>query len=303
MITRRSFLRATGAALASGIGFAGYAFGYEPRHRLAVTRYSISPENWPSGFKLKLALVADVHACEPLMPAQRIESIVELTNGFGADAILLLGDYETNARFIDRPLMPGEWAPILAKLKAPLGVHAILGNHDYWDDPDVQRNSGRPPRGRLALEKAGVPVYENDVVRLTKDGRPFWLAGLADQLAYVNVIDDGTKRIAGLDDLDGTLARITDGAPVILMAHEPDIFPKVPERVALTVSGHTHGGQVRLFGWSPIVPSAYGNRYAYGHVVEGSRHLVVSGGLGCSIMPVRFGVPPEVVVIELGADA
>ncbi|MGE5266823.1 MAG: metallophosphoesterase [Deltaproteobacteria bacterium] len=303
MITRRTFLRGAGVAIAAGAGSAGYAFGYEPRCRLAVTRYSISPQNWPSGLKLTLALVADVHACEPLMGAQRIESIVELTNGLGADAILLLGDYETNARFIDRPLMPDEWAPILAKLKAPLGVHAILGNHDYWDDPDVQLNRGRPPRGRRALERAGVPVYENDAIRLTKEGRPFWLAGLADQIAYVTTSLDGTKQTQGLDDLDGTLARVTDGSPVILMAHEPDIFSKVPERVALTVSGHTHGGQVRLFGWSPIVPSAYGNRYAYGHVVEGSRQLVVSGGLGCSIVPVRFGMPPEVVVVELGADA
>ena len=303
MISRRTFLRGAGVAVAAGAGFAGYAFGYEPRHRLSVTRYSISPPDWPTGLKVTLALVADVHACEPLMGAERIESIVELTNGLGADAILLLGDYETNARFIDRPLMPDEWAPILAKLKAPLGVHAILGNHDYWDDPDVQRNRGGPPRGRRALERAGVPVYENDAVRLTKHGRPFWLAGLADQLAFPTTGNDAKGQGVGLDDLDGTLARISDDAPVILMAHEPDIFPKVPERVALTVSGHTHGGQVRLFGWSPIVPSVYGNRYAYGHVVEGSRHLVVSGGLGCSIMPVRLGVPPEVVVVELGADA
>jgi predicted MPP superfamily phosphohydrolase len=90
---------------------------------------------------------------------------------------------------------------------------------------------------------------------------------------------------------------------VILMAHEPDIFVRVPDRVALTLCGHTHGGQVRLMGWSPVVPSAFGNRYAYGHVVEEGRHLVVSGGLGCSILPVRFGVPPEIVVVELGAVA
>ena len=88
---------------------------------------------------------------------------------------------------------------------------------------------------------------------------------------------------------------------VVMMAHEPDIFPKIPERVALTLSGHTHGGQVRLFGWSPMVPSRFGNRYAYGHVCEGGRDLVVSGGIGCSILPVRFGVTPEITVIELSA--
>jgi len=79
-----------------------------------------------------------------------------------------------------------------------------------------------------------------------------------------------------------------------------DIFADVPERVALTLSGHTHGGQVRLFGYSPVVPSRFGNRYAYGHVVEGGRDLIVSGGLGFSGLPVRFGVRPEILSIELG---
>ena len=106
--------------------------------------------------------------------------------------------------------------------------------------------------------------------------------------------------MAGVHDLPRTLAAIRDDAPAILLAHEPDIFPSVPQRVALTLSGHTHGGQVRCFGYSPVVPSRYGNRFAYGHVVENGRHLIVSGGLGTSIAPVRFGVPPEIVVVDLG---
>ena len=105
-----------------------------------------------------------------------------------------------------------------------------------------------------------------------------------------------------MHDLDGTLAKVTDDAPVILLAHEPDIFPRVPSRVSLTLSGHTHGGQVRVFGYSPMVPSRYGNRYAYGHIVEDNRHLVVSGGLGCSILPVRIGVPPEIVMVDVAAS-
>jgi predicted MPP superfamily phosphohydrolase len=144
------------------------------------------------------------------------------------------------------------------------------------------------------LAAAGIPVLENEAVRLTKDGQAFWLLGLGDQLA----IWGRTKR--GVDDLPGTLAQLTDAAPAILLAHEPDIFARVPDRVALTLSGHTHGGQVRLAGYSPMVPSRFGNRYAYGHVVENGRHLIVSGGLGTSIMPVRFGVPPEIVLIQLG---
>ena len=106
-----------------------------------------------------------------------------------------------------------------------------------------------------------------------------------------------------MDDLDVTLGKISDDAPVILLAHEPDIFPRVPGRVSLTLSGHTHGGQIRLLGYSPVVPSRYGNRYAYGHVVENGRDLIVSGGLGSSIFPVRFGVRPEILEIQLGVPA
>jgi predicted MPP superfamily phosphohydrolase len=86
------------------------------------------------------------------------------------------------------------------------------------------------------------------------------------------------------------------------MVHEPDIFPKVPSRVSLTVAGHTHGGQVRFGGYAPIVPSKFGGRYVYGHIVEEGRNLVVSAGLGCSGLPVRFGAPPEIVLIELSAE-
>ena len=87
---------------------------------------------------------------------------------------------------------------------------------------------------------------------------------------------------------------------MILLAHEPDIFPEVPPRVALTLSGHTHGGQIRVLGYAPVIPSRYRGRYAYGHIIERNRHLIVSGGLGCSIAPVRIGMPPEIVLVEVG---
>ena len=155
----------------------------------------------------------------------------------------------------------------------------------------------------IALETAGIRVYENDALRLEKNGHAFWLAGLGDQLAFINEWRVGKAKRRGRDDLAGMFAKITTDDPVILMAHEPDIFPRLPDRVSLTLSGHTHGGQVRLFGVSPIVPSRYGQRYAYGHVVEGNRHFIVSGGLGCSRMPIRIGIPPEVVVIDLGGES
>src|ERR1700734_2339883 len=112
----------------------------------------------------------------------------------------------------------------------------------------------------------------------------------------------GHGRFRGVDDLPLTLCRTTTDDPVLLMVHEPDIFPKVPQRVALTLAGHTHGGQIRVpFLWRHYVPSRYGARYAYGHVIEDDRHLIVSGGLGTSIIPARLGVPPEIVHITLGA--
>ena len=135
-------------------------------------------------------------------------------------------------------------------------------------------------------------------MRLEKDGHGLWLVGLADQKALLPGRD--RSRVKGLDDLDGTMAKVTDTSPVILLAHEPDVFPKVSSRISLTLCGHTHGGQVRIFGYSPIVPSRFGNRYAYGHVVESGRNLIVSGGLGFSTLPVRFGVRPEILSIDLG---
>lgn len=302
MISRRKFLQWIASFGAIGAATTGYAFGVEPLIRLRTTHYDLQPKQWPRGFELKIAVLADLHACRPWMDMDRINSIVRQTNELGADIILLLGDYVVSHRYVLGLVDSSEWSKALGKLRAPLGVHAILGNHEWWDDREVQRAGAGSPYARRALESVGIPVYENDAVQLSKAGKKFWLAGLGDQLAYVPSRRLRPNVRVGVDDLTGTLAKVTDDAPVILMAHEPDVMPNVPERVALTLSGHTHGGQVRLFGWSPTVPSRYGNRYAYGHVRE-QCDLVVSGGLGCSIMPVRFGVPPEIVFVRLGGPA
>ena len=289
-------LGAVGAAVAT------YGFVLEPLWRLKVARYDLQPKQWPKGFKLTIAALADLHACRPWMDRERIESIVASTNALGADLIVLLGDYVGGQRYLAEPVHSKEWSQALAGLRAPLGVHAILGNHEWWDDKAVQRAGSGVPFGRRALEAVGIPVYENDAVRLSKAGQNFWLAGLGDQLAYLPSRKLRPQRRIGVDDLSGTLAKVTDDAPVLLLAHEPDIAVRVPERVSLMLSGHTHGGQVRLFGWSPVVPSRFGNRFAYGHVRERC-DLIVSGGLGCSIAPIRFGVPPEIVLVTLGGEA
>jgi uncharacterized protein len=170
----------------------------------------------------------------------------------------------------------------LAELAAPFGVFAVLGNHDWWLDG---------PRVRQAFETSRIPVLENRAVELRRGDCTFWLVGIGDFWE-------------GRPDIEGTLASVPPEAPVLLLTHNPDIFPDVPDRVALTVAGHTHGGQVRvpLVG-RPIVPSAYGERFAIGTVVEGGRQLFVTPGVGTSILPVRFLVPPEISLLTLRSAA
>jgi predicted MPP superfamily phosphohydrolase len=312
-LTRRHVLQAAGWAVFSTMVSGGYAFGLEP-FSLRIQRYSLTPPGWPLGLRLKIVALADIHACRPWMDADRIRSIAQQANSLDPDLIVLLGDYTAGHRWVTGQIQAREWSEALGVLKARLGVYAILGNHDWWQDRAAQKAGRGPVFSQLALEDAGIPVLENDAVRFENAGFPFWIAGLGDQLAF-KVRRQGHTYLRGVDDLSGTLAKVKDSAPAILLAHEPDIFPRVPGRVAVTLSGHTHGGQVRLFGYSPVVPSRFGNRYAYGHISEtggkaagvvGSthaapRHLIVSGGLGCSIVPMRVGVPPEITVVSLGA--
>jgi len=293
MLSRRSFLKLTGFTALAGFGLSSYAFAIEPRFRLVVTRYRLTPPGWPTGERrLRIAVIADPHACEPWMPASRLEEIVDVTNGLKPDLTVLLGDFIGGLRRFRTGEVPASaWGRIYGSLQAPLGVYAILGNHDWWTNVDLVRST---------LWENDIPVMENTVALIRPSSGPaFWLAGLGDQIAH----RIGRGEFIGVDDLPGTLAQVNDDRPVILLAHEPDIFTQVPERVSLTLSGHTHGGQVDLpLIGRPVVPSAYGDRFAYGHIVEENRHLIVSGGLGCSMLPVRFGVPPEIVLVELGGS-
>lgn len=248
------------------------------------------------------------------MNLERVQQIVARTNALEPDIVLLLGDFIASRRMsrISRlvpyahPIPAANWAGVLRGLNAPLGVHAVLGNHDWWWDEAAQDRRGGPTEVGQALENAGIPVYQNDCVRMETLNGSFWLAGLADQWAlFPPHRPDGRYSpipYEGLHDLPAALGKITDDAPVVMMAHEPDIFAEMgpfADRVSVTVSGHTHGGQVRLFGFAPVVPSRYGRKFVYGHIVDNGRHLVVSGGLGCSGLPVRFGVPPEIVALDI----
>jgi len=290
-ITRRGLIKSglglTGAAMVLP-GTAAYA-GAEAAYELVITDYRLNPPGWPAGQRLTIAVIADLHAGGPNMGIERVRQVVDAGNALGCDLVVLLGDYFATHRFVTERVPPPAWAGELARLRAPLGVHAIYGNHDWWYDIAGVRK---------ALAHVRIPAMQNDAVLLGDKDRRFWLAGLGDQIAHY--ISPG--RFRGVDDLPGTLAKVTTDDPVILLVHEPDIFTEVPARVSLTLAGHTHGGQLRLPLLPPVwAPSQYGARFAYGHIVERNRHMIVSGGLGCSKVPLRLGVPPEIVRVTLGA--
>lgn len=297
LLTRRSFFKWVGRLALAGAGLASYSFIIEPGFRLRTQVWSFTPPRWTPGLKLRVVMLADPHLVEPHMPLSRWKKIIAEANALEPDLMLLMGDYAASHRFRTALVPVQQTAEAASALKAKLGTFAIMGNHDWWDDLAAQKLGGGPTIGQLAFENVGIPVLENKALRLLKNDQPFWLSGTASLVA----IKTKTRgRFEGRHDLEATLAQVTDDAPIIHMAHEPDLFVKIPERVSLTLSGHTHGGQVRLFGYSPVVPSSYRNRFAYGHIVEEGRHLVVSGGLGCSILPLRFGMPPEITVLDLG---
>jgi uncharacterized protein len=298
MFTRRAFLSFLGKLSLGGLGAFTYATVIEPGFRLNTTAYAFTPPRWTPGLKLRAVLLADPHLIEPHMPLARWQNIIKAANALKPDIILLLGDYVAG-HFFRTGTVPVHLAANAAKeLKSPLGTFAICGNHDWWDDRTAQKNGHGPTLAQKAFEDAGIPVLENKAVRLSKDGIPFWLSGTSSMVAIKK--GNNFRSFDSRADLQATMAQISDDAPVIHMAHEPDLFPEISGRVSLTLSGHTHGGQIRLFGKAFVVPSKFGNRFAYGHIVEDGRHLLVSGGLGCSIMPVRFGMPPEIVVLDLG---
>ncbi len=296
MITRRGFLKFIGRLALAGAAVGTYAFVIEPGLMLRTQYYAITPPRWTPGLKLRLVLLADPHLVEPHMPLSRWNRIIDQANGLEGDLILLMGDYVAGHIFRTGTVAVTDVAKAASRLRAPLGVMSINGNHDWWSDPGAQRTGRGPPLSQRAMEDNGIRVLANEALRLAKDGQAFWLSATDSIVAIIK----GRGRFEGRDDLPGTLAQVSDDKPVIHLAHEPDLFVDIPERVSITLSGHTHGGQVRILGWSPVTPSAFGNRFAYGHIIEEGRHLVVSGGLGCSIVPIRFGVPPEITVIDLG---
>jgi uncharacterized protein len=298
-LTRRRFL--AGASVAAGaLSLSGYATAYETGSALRLTKYAPQLPNWPEDLELTIAVIADIHACYPWMSEERVGDIVDLANAQKPDLTVLLGDFVCTHQFVSGHVPPGAWAEQLARLKAPLGVYTILGNHDWWSAAIPTDPPDNSVSVRRTLAAAGIPVLENQSVRLSQAGRPFWLIGLGDLLARV----PNPRRGHGADDLPGAMRAINDDAPAILLVHEPYFFPWVPNRIALTLAGHMHGGQINL----PIVGAPVrlikrgSGKYIYGEYALGHRRMIVSGGLGTSLAPVRIFRPPEVVTVKLGGD-
>ena len=269
-------IRITLAALPLILGLlVFYGFFIEP-NRL-ITRYeAIHINNWPVELDgLKIAVLGDLHVGGAFIDEEKLHLIVKRTNDLNPDLIVILGDYMSGN---EERVEPEVFSPVLKDLHAPLGVYSVLGNHDWWYDGSKMRR---------ALEANGIKVLENEALEVNKRGTTFWLAGLADLWTRPQHVTQ-------------TIDRIPAGQTIIALTHNPDIFPRVPQRVSLLLAAHTLGGQVRFtFIGSVIEPSRYGQRYVRGHVVEDGHHLFVTTGIGTSIIPVRFGVPPEIVLLTL----
>ena len=264
----------TRALLAAGAGLAGWALFVAPR-RLVVERHTLRLSRWPSELDgLRVAVLSDLHAGGPHVRERRLERIVARVNRERPDFVALLGDYVDPAVPLGRPVDPREVARRLAALEAPLGAMAVLGNQDWANET-----------GRVvgALRDHGIPVLENGAAPVEGAAAALWVAGLADL----------RRRHP-----DPVLAfsKVPDAVAVIALTHDPDAWPRIPGRAALTVAGHTHGGQVGI----PVLRrKAAGSRFTGGLVEEDGRVMYVSRGIGTSRLPIRFAAAPEISVLTL----
>ena len=255
-----------------------WGFFIEP-NRLVVHREAIQIDDWPKELSgLRVALIADIHSGGAFIDDKKLQKIVELTNQQNPDLIVLLGDYMSPNSWHSRRVEPEVTAAAMKDLHAPLGVYAVLGNHDWW------YNGGKV---RRAFEANGIPILENEVAEIKWRDKSFWLVGLADSWTRPQHINE-------------TLAKVPEGATMIALTHNPDAFPHLPQSVPLLLAAHTHGGQVNfpLIG-TPIVPSRFGRKFPAGHVFENGHHMFVTTGIGTSILSVRFRVTPEIMILTI----
>ena len=242
-----------------------------------VRRTAMTLPGWPTGAPpVTVALISDLHVGNATMRAGRLDRVMAQVTALRPDLILLAGDFIGGHRPDDAAIAEPILLQGLKQLHAPLGVVAVLGNHDHWTDA---------ARVRAALRGAGVRVIENDAVRLG----PVVIGGLGDAV---------TRH----DRLGQTIAAMrAKGGGRVMLAHSPDTAPDLPDDVPVLLAGHTHCGQVVLPLYGAIVSvSRYGDRYRCGVVAEGARRTIVTAGLGTSGPPLRYGAPPDLWLIQMG---
>lgn len=280
-LLRRRICYGVGALAAAVLLALVWGFLIEPG-LLTVNRTELALPKWPKDQPpLEVALLSDLHVGSPFWTLERTAELVKEVNALAPDVILLAGDYTINdvtggTRIDIEPI-----AKVLGGLEAKHGVIAVLGNHDFYNDR---------ARTRRALEQNHIVVLENETQTFVHGGRPVNVCGYTDMYEG----DAWPQR---------AFEHAERGAPIIALVHEPDIFVRRIDPPAITLAGHTHGGQVALpFIGRPVVPSDYGQRFAAGHIVEEGRHLFVTTGVGTSIYPVRFGVRPEIALLTLKSE-
>ena len=261
---------------------AGHKGWFEPISRAqphVARRLELTIPGWPRN-RLRIALLSDLHAGSHAGDVARLQAIVTEAASYKPDLVLHGGDFVNMQPFGGGRLAPHAIAAILARLDAPLGCFAVLGNHDYLYGADEITQE---------LRDRGITVLSDETRTLRHAGNAIELIGLPDACEL---------RPAGR----ALLAGLSTERPAIVLAHDPFWFAHVPRGPHLTLAGHTHGGQIRL----PLL-GAFTNasraplRWSLGHVVEEGRHLYVTSGIGTSGIPLRVGVPPEFAVIDVSA--
>ena len=267
MRSRRAF-RSLGGLLVTALALLAFMFA-EARRMPVMRTAAIALPGYPAGARpLRIALLTDTHLAGPDQSPERLRRIVAAIDAEHPDLILLGGDYMSERKFVGRNYSAEEAVAPFAGLDAPLGIVAVLGNHDIWDAPGAVSE---------ALGRLGIPLLRNQAIRRG----PLAIGGIDDAHTHHG-------------DIARTLAavRALGGAP-LLLSHGPDVFPDLPAGAVLLV-GHTHCGQVALPLIGAItVPSKYGVRYACGRYDEDGKTMIVSGGVGTSVIPLRFAAPPD----------